>query len=222
MSLPAQRAHLRGRAARRAAERSEPIVHRRQARVHLAAASPPACPRSRRRASSRRGRSRSSPTRTSCCRACRRARRRSLSGPRAQQARPGPRRGRRRRRHGRLHRGERRLHAAQHRHDRRRARWPRSSRCSPRRRELRLVEARLRLDGVRLPVHRARSTRPGSWRSPAAARAGRRRDLPRRHDRRRRPAPGPRRDRGADSRPASRSTGSPTTSTTRAARRWPT
>ena len=84
--------------------------------------------------------------------------RRPLPGPRPERARHGPRRGRRRRRARRLHRRDRRLHDAEHRDDGRRI--ARGLRAGPRaRRRARLVAPRLRLDRVRLPVHRAPSTR---------------------------------------------------------------
>ncbi len=54
-----------------------------------------------------------------------------------------------------------------------------------------LVEARVRFHGVRLPLHRRGCDRQGGRGQPAAGRPRCRRDLPRRHDRRRRAQPGP-------------------------------
>ena len=129
-------------------------------------------------------------------RRCRRADARSraragrpLPGPRPERARPGPGRGRRRRRHRGLHRRDRCVHDGEHRDDRRRVAG--RLRAGPGSRgRARLVAARLRLDRVRLPVHRARRARAGRRGRPAPARARRRRGLLRRHDRGRRAGPG--------------------------------
>ena len=147
--------------------------------------------------------------------------RRSLPGPGPERARPRARRGRRRRRDRGVHRGDGRVHAAQHRDDGRRVARSVPPGPGPGRRA-RLVAARLRLDRLRLPVHRTgRPARRGRGRRPPHG-ARRRRDLLRRHDRCRRAGPG-RRAGGTRSRPlASRSPGRRTTSTTRAGRRWPT
>ena len=59
----------------------------------------------------------------------------------------------------------------------------------------RLVAARLRLDGVRLPVHRPGGAVAGGGRRAPPARSRCRRGLLRGHDRRRRPGPGRRADR---------------------------
>ncbi len=86
-------------------------------------------------------------------------------------------------------------------------------------RRARLVAAGVRVDGVRLPVHRPR--RPGDGgrgRGPAPG-ARRRRDLLRGHDRRRRPGSGRRAGLARPRPPASPSSGRRTTSTTRAGRR---
>ena len=84
------------------------------------------------------------------------------------------------------------------------------------------ARARLRLDGVRLPLRGRGRSRPRRW--SCVARAARARLLPglaRRHDRRRQPAAGARRARRACW-PRSRRPRWRSTSTTRAARRWPT
>ena len=148
--------------------------------------------------------------------------RRPLPGPRPEPARPRPGRGGRRRRDRRLHRGDRRVH---------------------RRSNIGMtVEESL---AAFAPVL-ARAGELGWWRRgyvstafgcpytgavdagarrrgrAAAARARRRRGLLRRHDRRRRPGPGRAADRAGGRAPGSPSSGSRTTSTTRAGRPSPT
>ncbi len=96
-----------------------------------------------------------------------------------------PGRGGRRGRAGRLHRHDRRVHRAQHRDDRRRL--DRHLRAGPRAgRRARLVAPGLRLDRLRLPVHRPGRPGPRGRGGRRAARDRRRRGLLRRHDRGRR------------------------------------
>ena len=95
----------------------------------------------------------------------------------------------RRRRDRRLHGRDRRVHAAQHRHDRRRiARRvrARAGACQG----ARLVATRVRLDGVRMPIHRSSRSSGRGRRGGPTGRARRRRDLFRRHHRCGRPGPG--------------------------------
>ena len=84
------------------------------------------------------------------------AARRPLPGPRPERARHGPRRGRRRRRARRLHGGDRRVHPGQHPDDDQGIAGRLRAGAGARRRP-RLVAARLRVDGLRLPVHRPRA-----------------------------------------------------------------
>ena len=209
------RPDLRGRAARRAPERGDADPDRGEAALHRAAR--------RRRPARDRGdvlrRARGDPP-------ARRRRRAPADapapatgvrypGPRPERARPRPGRGRRRRCARRLHGGDRRVHRAQHRHDGRRIRSPPSRPSSP-------EPASWAGGGA------ATSRPPSAARTPARVeparavdvalrlrRARGRRDLLRRHDRRRRSRPRSRELVDARRRrPASRSTGSRSTSTT--------
>ena len=114
------------------------------------------------------------------------ARRSALPGPGAQHARHGSRRGRRRNGPGGVHRGERRVHEAQHRDDDRRVTGRVPAGPGPRDRA-RLVETRVCVDRLRLPVHGQRGAVEGRRCGHSPGRAGRGRNLHRRHDRRRRP-----------------------------------
>ena len=153
------RPHLRGRAARRPPERSDAdrdgdqgALHRTPCRrgsdrdrgdiVRRAAGDPP---------TGRRGRAAADPAPPP---------RAALPGARAQHARHGPCRGRRRRCDRGLHRGHGRLHRGEHRDDGRGV--ARGLRAGPRAcRRAGLVASGVRLDRVRVPLHRPRRTGPG-------------------------------------------------------------
>ena len=81
---------------------------------------------------------------------------------------------------------------------------------------------RLPVHGVRVPVRRRRRSAAGGGARAAAGRSRRLRGGDQRHDRHRASGPGAGRRRGRARRMASASTSSRCTSTTRAARRWPT
>ena len=199
-----------------------PIPTADQGAVHRAAGRRPACARSRRPASSRRGPSPSWPTPTSSSRRSRARARGPLSGPRPERARHGPGRGGRRRRARGLHRGDRCLHRAANigmTVDESLAAFapvlarPASSAGGGG------ATSRPR-SAARTPAASS-PARGGRGRAPPA-RARRRRGLLRRHDRRRRAGPGRGAHRAGGRTPASRPNGSPSTSTTRAAPPWPT